>query len=218
MNKLEKVAKYTKWVPFVMFITVNFFLALVFILGSQHYAYIRWQGWYYGNYVYRTTPYNFYSCAFTYDDTLVGFIFMVINANLITVADVSGMIQLFRKKLSLGNAIFNFVFSGLYFITGLVMAIFLATCCHIDTGIPMVVMGFFQTFLIFVPLAYGLFGIVAYILIKRSELKNKQEPAPAPVEEKKQPLGVEEGVWYCPECGTKNRCAFCSECGTKKPM
>ena len=214
MDKLQKVVKYTKWVPLVMYILTNFLLALVFILGSLHYDVIRWQGWAWGNYVYKTTPYNFYSCAFTYDSTLVAFIFMVINANLITVADVSGVIQLSRKHISLGNAIFNIVFSGLYFTTGLVMAIFLAACRGLDTGIPMVVMGFFQTFLIVVPLLYGAFVLVVYILLKRNEAKNK---AAAPVEEKKEEAKPQEDVWYCPECGTKNDGAFCAECGTKKP-
>lgn len=213
MDKLEKVYKYTRWIPLVLFVLTNLLLALVFILGSLHYDYIRWQGWSYGSYIHKTTPYNFYSCAFEYDSTLVAFIFMIINANLITVADVAGAIQLSKKTVNLGSAIFNIVFSFIYFTTSLIMSIFLAACCEIDSGIPMYVTAFLQTFLIFAPFAYGVFCLVAYILLKKKASKTNMEATPIPNKEKTKA----DNGWYCPECGKHNTTEFCDECGTKKP-
>lgn len=226
MNKLPKIIKWTRWIPLFTYVHINLFLALVFILGSQHYDTIRVYTGGYNQYItgssnYGSRPYNFYSCAFTYDTTLVAFIFMVLSANLISVAVVSGIIQCVRKNHSMGNTIFNIVFSMVYFLFGMIMSGFLAGCCGLDSGIPMVVMGFLQTFAILLPFAYAVFCLVAHFILKKKginlERPEKVASAPAQPAENKEVAQPQEGVWYCPECGTKNDGAFCAECGTKKP-
>lgn len=207
-------------VPMATFITANIFLALVFILGSLHYDYINSHYWAWGVEVYERGAYNFYSCAFTYSDTLPGFIFMVINANLITVAVVSGVIQLIRKEFSKANALFNIIFSGILYVFGLAMSIILAANRYLDTGIPMVVMAFFYTFMVLIPLAYGIACLILNNIATRNEAKMagtnynlNDEPVSQP-----QRKVVTNNQWKCPNCGSINEDAFCSECGTKKPQ
>ena len=224
MNKIPKIIRWTRWIPLFMYAHINMFLALVFILGSQHYDRIRVYTGGYSQYVsgssnYSWVPHNFYSCAFEYDSTLVAFIFMVICANLITVGVVSGVIQLMRKNHSMGNTMFNIIFSFVYFSCGMTMSGFLAGCCELDTGIPMVVMGFLQTLLTMLPFAYGVFCLVMHYILKKKgiNLENPQLAAPKAEPAKAEEKPQEGKVWFCPECGTKNHDLFCSECGTKKP-
>ena len=223
MKKIPKIIKWTRWIPLFMYVHINLLLALVFILGSQHYDRIRVYTGGYNQYItgssnYSWVPYNFYSCAFEYDTTLVAFIFMVLCANLITVGVVSGVIQLMRKNHSMGNTIFNIVFSSVYFTFGMTMSGFLAGCCELDSGIPMVVMGFLQTLAVAIPFAYGVFCLVMHFILKKKGINlENPELAVAKAEPAAQTNKPEEGVWYCPECGTKNHDLFCSECGTKKP-
>ena len=60
-------------------------------------------------------------------------------------------------------------------------------------------------------------AIVNFVLEKKYREKlEAKKAAEQPAEENKEPNKVEEGVWYCSECGARNTGKFCVKCGKAK--
>ena len=197
-----------KFFPIIFFMFMIIMLIGMTIAASELYAWVP-QGYCYGTGCYASgkRPGNFYTAAFSYEDTLVGFIFMMINFLLILVVIIVWIIIFVKKKTKQGHFTFLIVFGAIYFTTGLVMSIFVEACRYIDDAVGMSVCGFLGTF--------AAIGLIVYAIIAKYKLK-KIDQEPAAVTAGAAP-SQPQSFWYCPECGTKNYDTFCSECGTKRP-
>ena len=172
MNKVMKL----KFFPTLFFMFITMMLIGMTIGASELYAWVP-QGYCYGTGCYASgkRPGNFYQAAFSYDDTLVGFIFMMINFVLIVAAIIVWVIILAKKKVKTGYFNFLIVFGAIFFTTGLVMAIFVESCRYIDDAAGMSVCGFFATF--------AALGLIPYAIIAKHKLKKIQQEE-IPVENK----------------------------------
>lgn len=179
-----KVLNKMRFIPFLIYIHAWFYIHLCFPLGACNYDMVRYYTGGYHQYVTGSSNYSwkwadFYTCAFTYDVTLVPFIFLIINAILIAVGLVFGIIQLACKQLKIGLLIFNIIFSSLFFTTGLVMSIFMVACSKSgsDAGY-MCTMAFFSTFLVTLVFMFSVAAIIVKIVSDRKARKAaEQQPA-----------------------------------------
>ena len=140
--------KKLSFIPFICYIAITFFLMLLLTQTGNSYAWVS-QGACFGTgcYVSGKKPGNFYEAAFAYEDTLVGFILLMVCLILIIVSLIVVLIFTIRKRLnSKALLIYNIVFAGIYFLIGLTMSIFMAECCYIDDGIGVPTFGFLSTF------------------------------------------------------------------------
>ena len=203
-----------KTIPAFVFSFITIMLIGMTIAANELYAWVP-QGYCYGTgcYLSGKRPGNFYQAAFSYGDTLVGFIFMMINFLLILAAIIVWVIIMIKKSFKPSSFTFLIVFGAVFFTTGLVMSIFVAACNYIDDSAGMIVCGFLGTFVALGLIPYG-------IIAKKQYIKASQQTAPAPaVAAEPAPEAKAEGGWTCPNCGAhlEDKFKFCVKCGTKKP-
>ena len=143
---MKKVSRF-RFIPFIIIALSLLFLLILFTQTDKLYAWVP-QGYCYGTGCYASgkRPGNFYAAAFSYGDTLVGFIFLMINIVLIIGAFIVGIFHIVKKEIKRGLLIFDIIFGGIYFTFGLVMSIFMAACCYIDDGVGVPICGFLSTF------------------------------------------------------------------------
>ncbi len=207
-----------KSIPAFVFSFITIMLIGMTIAANELYAWVP-QGYCYGTgcYLSGKRPGNFYQAAFSYDDTLVGFIFMMINILLVLAGLIVWIIIMIKRNTKRSAFTFLAVFGAVFFTTGLVMSIFVAACNYIDDSAGMIVCGFLGTFAALGFIPYGI--IARKKAIDDPEVIHVYSCEPEPSENNNPASEAKPSGWTCPNCGAEceDKFKFCMKCGAKKP-
>lgn len=204
-----------KMIPVFAFVFMTIMMIGMSIAANELYDWVP-QGYCYGTgcYLGGKRPGNFYQAAFSYDVTLVGFIFMMISTVVLLATIIVWIFILIKKTIKPSQFTFAIVMGSIMSFTMLMMAIFVAACLEIEDAAGMIPCGFLAML--------AAVSLIPYSVIIRKKIRNGEitadgvmatagRPSPAPVQSSK------EDTWVCPDCGAEVSGKFCIKCGAKRP-